>query len=140
MNLIHILSAAMCLNVTPPDTIFILCSNTDTICITSNDFVSVDTFGLFQLTYHLSKEMSDSLSSANINSCQLLFKLRNKDWIMLQEYEMRAAKVPEGYYVTTDFGKIVYKEDCIHIGYNYPDNLKKKNKDCKHYWTQSMFW
>ena len=22
----------------------------------------------------------------------------------------------------------------------YPDNLKKKNKDCKHYWTQSMFW
>lgn len=141
MNVINILSIAICLIINNPDTIFIVRSNIDTICIMSNDIDRVDTFGLFQLTYHLSKEMSDSLHSKNINSCQLLFKLRNKDWIMLQEYEMRAAKIPEGYYVTTDFGKIVYKKDCIHIGYNnYPDKLKKKNIHRKRNWTRPVFW
>ena len=36
---------------------------------------------------------------------------------------MRRARVPEGYSITTDFGKIVYRENHIHIGYNYPDKL-----------------
>ena len=140
MSFIKILSIAMCLNTSTPDTMFRVCSVADTIYITSDDVAQIDTFGLFHLTYHLSKEMCDSLDSMNYNSCQIYYHLKNKDWILLQEYEMRRARIPEGYYITTNFGTIVYKENRIHIGYNYPDKLKKnKRKFCKRYLTQPKF-
>lgn len=140
MSFVKILSIVISLNASTPDTVFRVYSVADTIYITSNDIVHVDTFGLFELTYHLSKEMCDSLDSMNYNSCQIYYHLKNKDWILLQEYEMRRARVPEGYSITTDFGKIVYREDCINIGYNYPDKLKKnKRRFRKRYLTQPKF-
>ena len=126
MKFISVLSIAIYLSVNTPDTIFRVCSNIDTIYITSKDIVRVDSFGLFQLTYQLTKEMSSALHSANVDSCQLWFNLKNKNWILLQEYEKRAARIPEGYYVTTDFGNIVSEERTIHVGYNYPEKFKKR--------------
>lgn len=139
MNFIRILSIAMCLSTNTPDTMFRVCSVSDTIYIKSNDIVQIDTYGLFHLTYHLSKEMCHSLYSANYNSCRIYYHLRNRDWILLHEYERRRARIPEGYYIITDFGTIVY-EDRIHIGYNYPDKLKKnKRRFRKRYLTQPKF-
>lgn len=139
MSLVKILSIFVSLSTSTPDTIFRVYSVADTIYITSNDIVQVDTYRLFQLTYHLSKEMCKSLDSTNYNSCQIYFHLRNRNWILLQEYEVRRARIPEGYYITTDFGKIVYK-GYIHIGYNYPDKLKKnKRRFRKRYLTQPKF-
>lgn len=139
MSFVKILSIFISLNASTPDTIFRIYSVADTIYITSNDIVQVDTYGLFQLTYYLSKEMSDFVDSTNYNSCQIHYHLKNRNWILLQEYEMRAARIPEGYYITTDFGKIVYKS-YIHIGYNYPDKLKKnKRRFRKRYMTQPKF-
>ena len=140
MNFVKVLSIVISLNASTPDTIFRVCSVADTIYITSNDIVQIDTFGLFQLTYHLSKEMCDALYSTNYNSSLIYYNLRNIDWILLQEYEIRRARIPEGYYITTDFGTIVCKEDRIQIGYNYPDKLKKnKRKFSKHHLIQPKF-
>ena len=139
MSFAKMLLVVISLNASITDTIFRVCSVADTIYITSNDIVQVDT-GLFQLTFHLSKKMCDSVDSTNYNSCQIYYHLKSRDWTLLQEYEMRKAKVPEGYYITTDFGKIVYKDDLIQIGYNYPDKLKKnKRKFSKCYLTQPKF-
>ena len=65
MNFVKILSIVISLNASTPDTIFRVCSVADTIYVTSNDIVQIDTYGLFQLTYHLSKEMCNSLHSLN---------------------------------------------------------------------------
>lgn len=137
MSFFKMLSIVISLNSSTIDTVFKVCYVADTVYITSNDVAQVDTCGLFELTYYLSKEMCDSIDSTNYNSCQIYYHLRNRDWISLQEYEMRRARIPEGYYITTDFGKIVYKKG-IHIGYNYPDRLKKR-KFCKRYLTQPKF-
>ena len=140
MNFVKILSIVISLNASTPDTIFRVCSVADTIYVTSNDIVQIDTYGLFQLTYHLSKEMCNSLHSANYNSCRIYYHLRNRDWILLHEYERRRARIPEGYHITTDFGTIVLKEDRIHIGYSYPDKLKRnKRRFRKRYLTQPKF-
>ena len=139
MNFIYIILVNICLSANASDTTFMVRSKTDTVYITSNDIVRVDTFGLFELTFHLSKEMCDFLNTMNYNSCQIYYHLRNKSWIILQEYEMRTARIPEGYSITTDFGKIVRK-DCINIGYNYPDKIKKRRNYRKKYMIQPVFW
>ena len=139
MSFIKILSIVTCLCTNIHDTIFRVCTYNDTVFITSNDIVHVDTFSLFELSCLLSKEMSDSLRSLEYDSCQIYYHLRNKDWFLLQEYEIRSARIPEGYYITTDFGKIVYKENLIHIGYNYPEKIKRKRNYLKRYWTRPKF-
>ena len=80
MSLVKILSIFVSLSTSTPDTIFRVYSVADTIYITSNDIVQVDTYRLFQLTYHLSKEMSDFVDSTNYNSCQIHYHLKNRNW------------------------------------------------------------
>ncbi len=136
MCLIKILPIVMCLISSTPDTIFKIFVDGDTIYVTSADLVRVDTSN-FSLRCHLSKEMSDILRPIKYDSCQLFIK--NKDWILLKEYEMRAAHIPEGYHVTTDFGRIMYQDGIIWIGYSYPEKIKKKRCFRKRYYTIPIF-
>lgn len=130
----------MCLESSSQDTVFSVCTNIDTIYIMSNDIVSVDTFSLFSLNYHLSKEMARRLDSININTCQVYFNLKNKSWVFLQKSEIRSASIPEGFYVWTDFGMVMNEKGMIHVGYNYPEKIKKKRNFRKRYLTRSPFW
>ena len=136
MCLIKILPIVICLSTNTPDTIFKIFVEGDTIYVTSTDIVRIDTSN-FALRCYLSKEISDILHPIKYDSCQLYVK--NKDWILLQEYEIRAARIPEGYYIWTDFGRIQYEEGLIYVGYNYPEKIKKKNNYRKRYYTTPIF-
>ncbi len=136
MGFINILSIVICLNISTPDTVFKIYTYRDSIYVTSMDIIRIDTFN-FDLICHLSKEMSDILLPIKYDSCQVYF--RNKDWFLLQEYEIRGAHIPEGYYICTDFGKLMYKARVINIGYNYPKKIKKKRNYCKRYSMGRIF-
>lgn len=136
MCFIKLLVISMCLNSSTPDTVFRIVVNSDTIYVTSTDVVRIDTSN-FALRCHLTKEMSDILRLIKYDSCQVYVK--NNDWILLQEYEMRAARIPEGYHITTDFGRIMYQNGVIYVGYSYPEKIKKKINYRKRYYTASIF-
>ena len=136
MCFMKILSIILCLVANTPDTVFKIQTRVDTIYVTTTDIVYAAVSN-FDMSCHLSKEMSDSLLSLKYDSCQVFVK--NGEWIFLQEYELRAAHIPEGYYIWTDFGTIMYKEGWLHVGYNYPYRIKKKRNYGKRYLTVPMF-
>lgn len=140
MGFVKIILIVMCLRSSSQDTVFKVCTSTDTIYIMSDDIVSVDTLSLFSLNYHLSTEMTKRLDSINNNPSQVHLNIKNKNWVFLQKYEIRSASVPEGYYVWTDFGIIKNEEGSIHVGYNHPEKIKKKRNFRKRYLTSSIFW
>lgn len=120
------------------DTTFKILTDRDTFYVTSEDIVHVDTVGLFSLTFNLSKEMANFLHMTTNPSCQIFLHLKNKEWVLLQEDEIRRTSTPEGYYITTDFGKIMWKKYQINIGYNFPIKVMKNIKQFrKRYLTQS---
>lgn len=139
MSFVKIILIIIYLKSGTQDTVFRVCTNNDTIYIMSDDIVSIDTLSLFSLNYHLSTEIARGLDSININLCQVYFNLKNKGWVFLQKYDMRSASIPEGYYVWTDFGMIMNEERVIHVGYNYPEKIKKKRNFRKRYLTCSPF-
>lgn len=109
------------------DSIMKYVSPNKTSYLTTEDVVSVDTFGNRLWTFHLSAQKALEFDTLYYNQGEIFFFV-NGTWTKLQEHEVRCSHIPTGYYIITNLGKIEGTPSEIQIGYYKPPKKKKLNK------------
>ena len=108
------------------DTIMKYISENDTLYITTNDILAIDTFNNnSSWTFHLTVEKTNALDSITDNKGSMYFYQEN-NWIRLNQYEIKSCCIPSGLYIWTNQGLYLYEKGLIHVGENSSEDLRKK--------------
>jgi len=124
--LIIILTAFVGTTQVNTDTIMKYITEKDTLYITTNDIVAIDTFNNnSSWTFHLTVEKTNILDSiADKKGTMYFYQVNN--WIRLNPYEIKSCCIPPGLYIWTNQGDFMYEKGLIHIGENSSEDLRKK--------------
>ena len=108
------------------DTIMKYISENDTLYITTNDIVAIDTFNNNSTwVFHLTVETTNTIDSIAGKKGTMYF-YRENNWIRLNPYEITSCCIPSGLYISSYQGSFMYKKGLIDIGENSSEDLRKK--------------